>query len=648
MNQIQSVANSIRNRLCLLEDQVRTGDTREAILRGLEDDIRCVRERAVALAVRHLEPETLGELLADEANATLRNSALTALERQGPYALDFLENATRSADADLAMFAIQALSRIGAPKSIPLLLNLLDHPEENVVLAAIEALGELRADDAVPRLLESLRGSVWRRFAVVRTLGLIGDTRALDALLPLRSDPMLMEPVVEALGNIGSQRGLDPLAGLLVDPAGGGIRENILAAIHRILMKNRNARLTIPTGADTTALHAWLGKIAGSEAAETAEAAASAILSLRLSALYPEILRAVGRHQNQPWIAACLQRHQAEISAALPEILRTADVQVLCAVLESGAFRREAIPTVVDLLDHSNRRIVRAACVALGNAKVRETVPRLIDLFRGSSRELREAAAEALSRMPPDALGELRADLDRSSDTARLIATLELVAKARCEYLSRPVHRLLSDTRARVREAAMQTIGQLNAALGKELLGLYDDPDPKVAVAAFTASVELQDRSAVPRLIALAHNPGPVRYHAIRALGRLGDPATAQPLREGYDSAAMHEKLEIIQALVRILPRWIVPYLKQVYYKSELDLRRIAARGMVRIPDALSVEDLAGMASDQDWSIRGIAAGALSSRHGDRGRELLMKLIRDDEAVVAGMARKSMEGNDAG
>ncbi len=648
MNQIQSVANSIRNRLCLLEDQVRTGDTREAILRGLEDDIRCVRERAVALAVRHLEPETLGELLADEANATLRNSALTALERQGPYALDFLENATRSADADLAMFAVQALSRIGAPKSLPLLLNLLDHPEENVVLAAIEALGELRAADAVPRLLESLRGSVWRRFAVVRTLGLIGDTRAMDALLPLRSDPMLMEPVVEALGNIGSQRGLDPLAGLLVDPAAGGIREKVLVAIHRILMKNRNTRLTIPAGVDTAELHTWLGKIAGSEQAETAEAAASAILSLRLSTLYPEILRAVERHQNQPWIAACLQRHQSEISAALPEILRTADVQVLCAVLESGAFRREAIPTVVDLLDHSNRRIVRAACVALGNAKVRETVPRLIDLFRGNSLELREAAAEALSRMPPDALGELRADLDQSGDTARLIATMELVAKARCEYLSRPVHRLLSDTRARVREAAMQTIGQLNAALGNELLDLYDDPDPKVAVAALTASVELQNCSAVPRLINLARNPGPVRYHAIRALGRLGDPTTAQPLREGYDSAAMHEKLEIIQALVRILPRWIVPYLKQVYYKSELDLRRTAARGMVRIPDALSVEDLAGMASDQDWSIRGIAAGALSSRHGARGRELLMKLIRDDEAVVAGMARKSMEGNDAG
>ena len=44
----------------------------------------------------------------------------------------------------------------------------------------------------------------------------------------------------------------------------------------------------------------------------------------------------------------------------------------------------------------------------------------------------------------------------------------------------------------------------------------------------------------------------------------------------------MHEKLEIIAALVRLGPSWIIPYLKQVYYKSELDSRRVAARGMVR------------------------------------------------------------------
>ena len=79
-----------------------------------------------------------------------------------------------------------------------------------------------------------------------------------------------------------------------------------------------------------------------------------------------------------------------------------------------------------------------------------------------------------------------------------------------------------------------------------------------------------------------------------------------------------------------------------MYYKSELDLRRVAARGMVRTPDALSLEDLAGMASDQDWSIRGIAAGELAGPYGDRGQELLMKLVRDDEPIVAGIARRSM------
>lgn len=642
MNQIQSVANSIRNRLCLLEDQVRTGDTREAILKGLEDDIRCVRERAVALAVRHLEPETLGELLADEANATLRSSALSALERQGPYALNFLEKVTRGSDADLAMFAVQALARIGAPRTIPLLLALLDHSEENVRLAAIEALGEMHADDAVPRLLEHLDGSVWKQFAIIRALGLIGDTRALDALMTLRSHPMLMEPVIEALGNIGSDRGLPPLAGLLVDRKASMIRDKILVSIHQILDRNLAVRLSLPAGADTAPLYAWLKETAGSGDSGLAEAAISAILSLRLTDLYPEILKVVQSHRDQPWVADCLRRHKTEISAALPEILRTSDVQVRCAVLESGAFRGETLPAVTDLLTNPDSRIAKAACVALGQAHATTTVPRLIDLLRSGSSEMKTAAAEALSRMPPSALGDLQTDLDSSCDTARITAALDVVGRARCESLARPVQRLLRDRRAPVREAAMRAIGLMDSALGDELLGLYDDPDPNVAMAAIEVSVDLQDATAVPRLIAITRRPGPVRFRAIRALGRLGDKAAAQPLRECYNSAATHEKLEIVEALVRIRPSWIIPYLKQVYYKSELDLRRVAARGMVRTPDALSLEDLAGMASDQDWSIRGIAAGELAGPYGDRGQELLMKLVRDDEPIVAGIARRSM------
>jgi HEAT repeat protein len=296
----------------------------------------------------------------------------------------------------------------------------------------------------------------------------------------------------------------------------------------------------------------------------------------------------------------------------------------------------------MDLLKHPDTRVGRAACVALGNAHAGETVPRLISLFRNGSPEIKAAAVEALSGMPPSALGDLRADLNPANDADRLTAALEVAGRARCEFLARPVQALLQDRRAPVRQAAMRAIGLMDSVLGDEILGLYDDPDPKVAMAAIAASVDLQDTTAIPRLIAITNRPGPVRYRAIRALGRFGDKTTAQPLRACYDSAATHEKLEIVQALIRINPSWIIPYLKQVYYKAGLDLRRVAARGMSRIPDALSLEDLAGMASDQDWSIRGIAADALAGPYGDRGRDLLMKLCRDDEPIVAAIARRSM------
>ena len=48
-------------------------------------------------------------LVAEEANAILRNSALAALERQGPYAVAAVERMLTESDADVAMFACQVL-----------------------------------------------------------------------------------------------------------------------------------------------------------------------------------------------------------------------------------------------------------------------------------------------------------------------------------------------------------------------------------------------------------------------------------------------------------------------------------------------------------------------------------------------------------
>ena len=96
-------------RLDLLEAAAKGTEAEPAILAALEDGASLVRERAIRLAARYVEPAVLAELVADGENAIRRNAGLAALERQGPYAVPHLTTMLGSPDAELVLFALQSL-----------------------------------------------------------------------------------------------------------------------------------------------------------------------------------------------------------------------------------------------------------------------------------------------------------------------------------------------------------------------------------------------------------------------------------------------------------------------------------------------------------------------------------------------------------
>src|SRR3982750_726206 len=141
-------------------DGLPEGAEREAIiLAALEDESAVVRERAIRLAARYIEPQVLGELVGDQVNAIRRNAAISALERQGPYAGPPLRSMRVSPDVDVIIFALQMLSRIGDPLAVHGVVPLVKHPDPNVAQCAIEALGQLRHREAVPTLLQVLQAA---------------------------------------------------------------------------------------------------------------------------------------------------------------------------------------------------------------------------------------------------------------------------------------------------------------------------------------------------------------------------------------------------------------------------------------------------------------------------------------------------------
>ena len=94
-------------RLAALEAAARVPGGEQHILAALEDPAPSVRERAIRLAARYVEPAVLGELVADGENAVRRNAGLGALERQGPYAVPHLVAMLDRGDPELMLFALQ-------------------------------------------------------------------------------------------------------------------------------------------------------------------------------------------------------------------------------------------------------------------------------------------------------------------------------------------------------------------------------------------------------------------------------------------------------------------------------------------------------------------------------------------------------------
>jgi len=133
-----------------------------------------------------------------------------------------------------------------------------------------------------------------------------------------------------------------------------------------------------------------------------------------------------------------------------------------------------------------------------------------------------------------------------------------------------------------------------------------------------------------------------LRYHAIRALGRLHAEAAAPELERLYPRATGHERLEIVAALIRIGAPTLLAFLKARLHDAEPEVRRVAADGVARVAPASELPLLVQLAQDPDWSVRNHAGWGLGRLGLAGGREALLALVRDMEPVVARTARSAL------
>src|SRR5438067_2353685 len=502
------------------------------------------------------------------------------------------------------MFAVQILSRIKDPGSARALLPLLEHGDSNIAQAAIEALGALKAREAVPGLIRLLDADLWLQFAAVAALGEIGDPRAVQPLLDAVPNDMLSEPAVDALGRIASPDALPRLLTLLADHERLPLRDVVLKACAAILESphappsvfTRFRRKLDEERRDQDVID-YLGGLLGSDEVALGRAAASVALAGHLERLYP----------------AVVLRAPADPST---------------------------VPVLVPLMTDRDAGVRAAACQALGRCRDMSAIPALIELFARGTPPESVAAAEALGSMPGQSLIALAPYLEIEG---KVLPALEILAAARSPLFPDKIVELLDAPQAPVRRAALRVlVNHDQMDVEEHLVRKLQDPDESVRIEAVELLVRNGSTRAVPALVGLLVVSDELRYHAIRALGRLHAETAAAELERLFPRATGHERLEILAALIRIGAPGLLPFLKGRLKDSEAEVRRVAADGLARVAPASELPLLVKLAQDSDWTIRNHAGWGLGRLALPQGRDALLALVRDTEPVVARTARAAL------
>ena len=655
---------------------VRPGDQgkRDAlILESLGDGSPAVREIAVAWAARCLAPTALVPLIADEADSVRRNAALAALERQGPFALPAVAELTASADTDVAMFACLVLGSLGTRAAGPALLRAVARPEVNVVQAAAEALGRLRLPEAVPPLSRLLASEPWLQLAAADALGAIGDPAAVKPLLALIPDSFVSIPALEALRRIGSAEALPVLIPLLLDPARADLRAPLVRAIAGMLPRSSSSELLSAAAESIEADHAtsglWqfladrlsgldddpelVGNVSGavddrSQArggSTIMRAAGAVVLAAGIRSLLFLLLRRVSDPDYAAWIIpAARQFSSPGVETVILAHLRHPDPEVRAGAIRVLAPSVIGLERLLPLLGDQDSGVRLAAIDALGELGDPAAAVALAPILEGDSALEIAASIRALSSLPAGSLiAPLRSRLADGTAEAVVLPALAVLGRIHVEPCDARILELAASSTGALRRAALRAVAPIpGAAAEVVLLRALADRDTAQQIEALELLVERGGERVLVTLVALLGVADSLRYHVIRALGRLGLPGGAGPLEALFVSAPLHEQLEILASLGRLGHSGSRSFLAERVESSHAEIRRAAAPGFAALAKPEDLPLLQQMANSPDWLLREEAARALGRLALPAGRQPLLDLARDLEPEVARAARAAL------
>jgi HEAT repeat protein len=369
-------------------------------------------------------------------------------------------------------------------------------------------------------------------------------------------------------------------------------------------------------------------------------------------------------------VVAAVGKKPASVLTPIAAAVPPADLIALLSDEEARVRRRAAlaigrvgladgVAPLVGVLSDADPEVRQMAAFALGllgDASARDP---LVVALADPSPLVQGSAAEALGLLgdasAADALGRFAAQIVQSGalaqppdegddvrrDTPTAACRLAIDALARLKaYPQLAAAVLEANGQPKVRwwpvAFALQRLEDKRAL--PALLTLAKDPHPYTRAFAVKGLAALKDRSAMPVLLPLmSSGERNVLIETVRALGRIGDPAAAQPLlRIIHDAAADPQvRLEAVAAVGGLHQPEVGDALLDIIADPNPSVRAAALRSLVAFDPDGFMPVLSALDPDPHWNVRAALATVLGTLPLENARPRLEAMMNDtDQRVI--------------
>ncbi|HEY2408752.1 MAG TPA: HEAT repeat domain-containing protein [Polyangiaceae bacterium] len=579
-----------------------------------------------AIATRITSLDADGKKLAAEALA----------RTESPVALEVLRPLSAESDPNVQAAAIDAIAAVGgasAGEAVHILRRFLDSEQAFVRLSALDAINRLGARLSWPVLERLLDDPVLERSALTAA-GRAAHAEALPTLLAaLDRSPGAIVSALTALVDYARAAAQNQTF-LPVPELSSGARDNVLS-------------FAAPAQEDLALRKLGLvaGAVLGIE--PVARLAAEALSDPRLFADADEALGFLGE-KALPALLECAAHSDADACAACIEI---------AARLTGESNRDWVVNQIRSLMQSHAPQVVRAglgAVTALGDEASLGRVAAWLEQedVAGAA----ESALAALAERYPEAARALarEATADGPSCYAAAVIHSALSAPIRGSVADDVAFltALLSHQAAAVRRAALGGLGNSESALGVEAAAFaLTDEEPAVRYAAVQTLGKLRaadgSRPGLVKLLELVQSSDDQELiaSALRALGESGDHAALAVLRPLVRTASPMVAVSAIEALARVPDARRVEGLLEGLSHPEAEVVKASILALGDAPDPRIVAHLGACLDHEAWDVRRLAADMLGRGASETAEALLRaRLVSEDNPIVRDALTRALEG----